>query len=64
VRSHFLWMLVYALLTSAFFGVLWREAKRDRLKLFLQIFACMIGGGLLLAWIMYPFPSAPPAPFP
>ena len=23
-----------------------------------------IGGGLLLAWIMYPFPSAPPAPFP
>jgi len=64
VRSHFLWMLVYALLTGTFFGVLWRPTPRERVKLFLQIFGCMIGGGLLLAWIMYPFPSAPPAPFP
>jgi hypothetical protein len=62
--SHFLLMVVYALLTGAFFALLWRPEARERRKLFLKIFLWMVGGGLVLAWIMYPFPSAPPAPFP
>jgi uncharacterized membrane protein YfcA len=64
LRSHFSLMVLYALLSSVFFATLWRHDRRERWKLFLQIFACMIGGGLALAWLMYPFPSAPPAPFP
>lgn len=62
--SHFLLMVVYALLVSAFFSLLWRRERRDRVKLFLQIFVSMVAGGVLVAWLMYPFPSGPPVPFP
>lgn len=60
--SHFLYMTLYALLVSVFFAVLWRRERREQVRLFLQIFAGMVGGGLLVAWLMYPFPFGPPAP--
>lgn len=62
--SHFLLMVVYSLLVSTFFGVLWRREVRDQVILFLQLFVGMVVGGLLIAWLMYPFPSGPPAPIP
>jgi cytochrome bd-type quinol oxidase subunit 2 len=62
--SHFLLMVLYALLVSLFFTLLWRRGRREQIKLFLQIFLGMVGGGLLVAWLMYPFPSGPPAPIP
>jgi hypothetical protein len=64
VLSHFLLMVVYALIVSLFFTLLWRRERREQVKLFLQIFLGMVGGGLLVAWLMYPFPSGPPAPIP
>ena len=62
--SHFLLMVVYALLLSVFFSALWRRQRREQVVLFLQLFIGMVGGGLLVAWLMYPFPSGPPAPIP
>ena len=62
--SHFFLMVVYALLVSLFFTALWRRERREQVKLFLQLFLGMVGGGLLVAWLMYPFPSGPPAPIP
>lgn len=62
--SHGLLMSLYALLVSLFFAVLWKRERKNQVKLFLQIFGCMVGGALLLAWLMYPFPSGPPTPFP
>ena len=62
--SHFLLMTLYALLVSLFFSLLWRRSRKGRIKLFLQLFVGMMGGGLLLAWLMYPFPQGPPTPFP
>ena len=62
--SHFLLMVVYAFLLSVFFAALWRRHRREQVVLFLQLFVGMVGGGLLVAWLMYPFPSGPPAPFP
>ncbi len=62
--SHFLLMVLYALLVSLFFALLWRRGRREQIRLFLQIFLGMVGGGLLVAWLMYPFPSGPPAPIP
>jgi len=62
--SHFFLMVLYALLLSVFFSVLWRRRFREQVKLFLQLFLGMVGGGLLVAWLMYPFPSGPPAPIP
>ena len=62
--SHFALMVLYATLTSLFLTILWRRAWRDQVRLFLQLFLGMVGGGLLLAWLMYFFPSGPPAPIP
>ena len=62
--SHVLLMLLYALIVSLFFALLWKRDRKEQLRLFLKIFAGMVGGGLLLAWLMYPFPSGPPTPFP
>lgn len=62
--SHFLLMNVYALMIGVFFAVLWRRERKAQVKLFLQIYLGLIGGGLLLAWLMFPFPMEPPAPIP
>ena len=62
--SHFFLMVVYALIVSLFFVLLWRRERKEQIKLFLQLFLGMVGGGLLVAWLMYPFPSGPPAPSP
>ncbi len=60
--SHFLLMVTYAALISAFFALLWRRGRRQQGKLFLQILLGMVGGGLALAWLMYFFPAGPPSP--
>ncbi len=60
--GHFLLMVTYAALVSAFFALLWRRSRREQGKLFLQIFLGMVGGGLALAWLMYFFPAGPPSP--
>ncbi len=62
--DHFLLLVVYALLVSLFFTLLWRRERRERARLFLQLLLGLVGGALLLAWLMYPFPSGPPAPIP
>lgn len=62
--SHFFLMVLYSLLVSLFFTVLWKRERKDQVKLFLQLFLGMVGGGLLVAWLMYPFPQGPPAPIP
>lgn len=62
--SHFLLMVLYALLVSVFFTALWRREWREQRKLFLQLFLGMVLGGLAVAWLMFPFPSGPPTPFP
>ena len=63
-ESHILLMTSYAFLVSLFFALLWRQDRPARTRLFLQLFLGMMLGGFLLAWVMYPFPSAPPSPIP
>lgn len=62
--SHFFLMVLYAFLVSLFFTLLWRRERKEQTRLFLQLFLGMVGGGLLVAWLMYPFPPGPPAPIP
>jgi uncharacterized membrane protein YfcA len=62
--SHLLLMTLYALLISAFFALLWRRESSARWKLFLQLLIGMMVGGILIGWLMYRFPSGPPAPIP
>ncbi len=62
--SHFALMLLHAAVVAAFFCLLWKHDRRERIKLFLQVFLGMVGGGLVVAWLMFPFPQGPPAPIP
>lgn len=56
LRNHGVLMFVYAVATALFFSLLWRETRRDRIRLFLIIFCAMFLGGIALGWAMFPFP--------
>jgi len=57
-------MLVYAAMLGVFFAALWRRERRAQIRLFLQVFLSLVLGAILLGWLMYFFPSGPPAPGP
>lgn len=57
IASHVVLMAIYALLTGAFFALLWRVETRDRVRLFAIVFFGMLLGGLGIAWAMFPFPG-------
>ena len=54
MRSHLFHMLTYAGLLSAFFAVLLRTEKHERIKLGLALWGGLVGGALLLAFLMSP----------
>jgi hypothetical protein len=56
VRSHLLNLLVYSTLVSAYFGILVRRRAAEQIRLAAIIWASMVGGAILLAFLMYPFP--------
>lgn len=56
LRTHVVLMFLYALATAAFFALLWRESRRDRLRSFLIIFFSLFLGAIALGWMMYPLP--------
>jgi uncharacterized membrane protein YfcA len=60
VPSHFLLMVLYALVVSVFFTALWRRERRDQVRLFLQLFLGLVVGALVVSWLMFPFPPGPP----
>ena len=54
--DHALLMVWHAALVSVFFAFLWRQDARERWVLLLKTFLIMVLGGLLLGWLMFPFP--------
>jgi hypothetical protein len=56
VKSHFLHMLLYSTVVATFFAVLVRRDWRDQLRLGATLWVAMVGGALVLAYLMYPFP--------
>lgn len=62
--NHLLLMVVYAAVISAFFALLSRRAPREQALLFAKLFFGLVLGGIALAWLMFFFPSGPPAPIP
>ena len=57
MQSHFLHMVLYSTLVSLFFAVLVRHTRRDRVRFGTLLWLGMVGGAMLLAWVMYPFPG-------
>jgi hypothetical protein len=54
--SHFLYMVVYALLVSIVFATLLKDARREQLKTGVMMFGGFIATALVIGWVMYPFP--------
>lgn len=54
--SHFGAMVLFALFVSVVFAALMRDEPREQLGLGLRMFGGLVGGGLLVAWLLYPLP--------
>ena len=54
MRSHLFHMLLYAGLLAAFFAVLLRHEKRERLKFGLTMWAGLVVGAVIFAFLMAP----------
>ena len=57
MRSHFLHMVLYSIIVATFLAVLVRHDRRSRIRLGLTLWLAMVGGALVLAYAMYPFPN-------
>lgn len=55
-RSHVVLMFIYSVATGLFFALLSKETRREQIRFFLFIFCALFIGGIMLAWIMFPFP--------
>lgn len=49
-------MVIFAFFVSLVFAVIGRDAPAEQARLGLRFFGAFVGGGLLLAWLMYPLP--------
>jgi hypothetical protein len=56
VRSHFAHLVVYSAIIATFFAALTRRDRREQLKFGGLVWLGMVGGVLLLAYVMLPFP--------
>ncbi|HEX8153983.1 MAG TPA: hypothetical protein VF698_12690 [Thermoanaerobaculia bacterium] len=56
MRTHAVLMFLYAIATAAFFALLWKSERRERIRFFLLVFISLFFGGIALGWVMYPFP--------
>ena len=57
LRNHMVLMFLYAVAVGAFFALLWRKERHERIKLFLVIFCALFFGGIVIGWLMYPGPE-------
>jgi hypothetical protein len=52
-RSHFISMLVFALIVSILLAFIKYDHKSDIIKYSLKLFIYMTGGVIIFSWIMY-----------
>jgi hypothetical protein len=56
MASHFLLLVLFALLVSVVFAVLQRETPAEQARLGLLLFAGFVVGAYVFGWLMLPFP--------
>lgn len=49
-------MVLFAFFVSVVFAVIGRDEPAEQVRLGLRFFGAFVGGGLVLAWLMYPLP--------
>jgi len=56
MTSHLVLMFFYSLLCALFFSHFWKREKKDIIRMFIKIMVYMMIGGIVTAWVMFPFP--------
>ena len=56
LRNHIVLMFFYAAACGVFFSLLWKTGRSERIWFFFRVFLSLFVGGIVLAWVMYPFP--------
>lgn len=56
LRTHAVLMFLYATAVALFFALLWKHERQERIRTFLVIFCSLFLGGIVLGWLMFPFP--------
>ena len=56
MASHFLLLVLFALLVSAVFAVLMKDEPREQVRFGGLLLAGFVASALVLGWLMYPFP--------
>jgi uncharacterized membrane protein len=56
LRNHIVLMFLYAAATATFFSLLWKSTRPERIRSFLVIFCALFLGGIVVGWMMFPFP--------
>ncbi len=56
MHSHFLLLVLFALLVSIVFAALMREQPSEQLRFGALVFVGFVVTALVLGWLMYPFP--------
>jgi heme/copper-type cytochrome/quinol oxidase subunit 4 len=54
--SHFLFMVLYALLVSLVFAMLLRDDRGAQVKTAGMMFGGFVAAAVVLSWLMFPFP--------
>ena len=57
LSNHVVLMFIYAVAAALFFALLWKEGQRERIRYFVLVFCALFLGGIVLAWLMFPFPK-------
>ena len=56
MSTHLGAMMVFALFVSVVFAALMRDDPAAQLRLGLRLFTGLVGGGILVGWLLYPLP--------
>ena len=49
-------MILFALFVSVVFSTLMRDEPGQQLRLGAKMFGGLVGGGILIGWLLYPLP--------
>jgi putative Mn2+ efflux pump MntP len=55
--THFPALVIFSFLVSVVFGILGKEAPRERLVYGAKVFGAFVGIALVLGWLMYFIPK-------
>jgi hypothetical protein len=56
MTSHLALLLLFAAFVAVVFAALMRDDPREQLRLGGRIFAGFVAAGVLLGWLLFPFP--------